>query len=335
MKKSKYFSILMSICLVWMLVIGNVSSIKASNFYPNFDTPVGFASLNGGTTGGQGGKVITVNTGTDLQNAIKNKGSQPLTIYINGKITLSNSSGLSKIDIKDVSDISIIGVGTKGELEGIGIKIWRANNIIIRNLKIHHVSSGDGDCISIEGPASNIWVDHNELYNDLNHNKDYYDGLFDAKKNAEYITFSWNYIHDSYKTSLIGSSDSDNFDRKITYHHNRIENANSRLPSYRYGTGHLFNNYYRNILESGINSRMGAKLRIENNIFENSSNPIGTWYSKKEGYWHVSNNKFINCTGSQPTTSTTNYTPPYSYALDSVDDVKSIVLQYSGVGVIN
>jgi pectate lyase len=301
----------------------------------DFDKPIGFASLNGGTTGGQGGTTVTVSTGTELQNAIKNKGSQPLTIYVNGKITLSNSSGLNKIDVKDVSDISIIGVGTRGELEGIGIKIWRANNIIIRNLKIHNVSGGDGDCIGIEGPSNNIWVDHNELYNDLDHDKDYYDGLFDVKGDAEYITFSWNYMHDSYKTSLIGSSDSDNYDRKITYHHNRIENSYSRLPLWRFGTGHIYNNYYNNILDTGINSRMGARLRIEHNVFENSKDPIGTWYSSQDGYWHVVNNKFVNCTGSQPTTSTTSYTPPYSYSLHSVDDVKALVLQYSGVGIIN
>ena len=39
------------------------------------------------------------------------------------------------------------------ELKGIGIKIWRANNIIIRNLKIHEVASGDKDAIGIEGPS--------------------------------------------------------------------------------------------------------------------------------------------------------------------------------------
>jgi pectate lyase len=241
---------------------------------------------------------------------------------------------LSKIDVKDVSNVSIVGVGTSGELNGIGIKITRASNIIIRNLKIHHVNTGDKDAISIEGPANNIWVDHNELYNSLNVDKDYYDGLFDVKGNAEYITFSYNYVHDSWKTMLVGSSDSDNYDRKITYHHNRFENVNSRLPSYRYGQGHVFNNYYYNVLDSGVNSRMGARLRIEHNHFEQADDPIVTRDSSQPGYWHVVNNLFVNCTGNQPTTSTTSYTPPYSYTLDPVNNVKSIVLQNAGVGKI-
>nr|WP_307391086.1 pectate lyase [Bacillus horti] len=299
---------------------------------------VGFASLNGGTTGGSGpnSDVVTVTTGTQLQNALKNKNAnRPLTIFVNGTITPSNSTGLSKIDIKDVDNVSILGVGTRGELNGIGIKIWRANNIIIRNLKIHHVNIGDKDAISIEGPSSNIWIDHNELYNSLDVHKDFYDGLLDVKRNAEYITISYNYFHDSWKTSLVGSSDSDNFDRKITYHHNRWENINSRAPLFRFGQGHLFNNYYNNIIDTGINTRMGARLRIEHNHFENSKDPIVSLYSSQIGYYHVVNNKYVNSTGSMPTTSTVNYTPPYSYTLLPVDNVKSHVIQYSGVGVIN
>ncbi|MDE1376983.1 pectate lyase family protein, partial [Bacillus licheniformis] len=147
-------------------------------------------------------------------------------------------------------------------LKGIGIKVWRANNIIIRNLKIHEVASGDKDAIGIEGPSKNIWVDHNELYHSLNVDKDYYDGLFDVKRDAEYITFSWNYVHDGWKSMLMGSSDSDNYNRTITFHHNWFENLNSRVPSFRFGEGHIYNTYFNKIIDSGINSRMGARIKI-------------------------------------------------------------------------
>ncbi|HZG56960.1 MAG TPA: pectate lyase [Paenibacillus sp.] len=297
---------------------------------------VGFATLNGGTTGGAGGTVVTVTNGVDLQNAINNKDPNvPLTIYVQGVITPSNSGSLSKIDVKDADDISILGAGAYGEFNGIGIKITRASNIIIRNLKIHHVNIGDKDGISIEGPANNIWIDHNEVYASLDVDKDYYDGLIDAKGTSEYITISYNYLHDSWKTSLVGSSDSDNFDRKVTYHHNRFENINSRGPLFRFGQGHIFNNYYYNIIDTGINSRMGAKLRIEHNVFENAKDPIGSWYSSELGYWHVVNNQFINSTGSMPTTSTVDYTPPYGYTLDPVEEVKADVIANAGVGKID
>ncbi len=299
---------------------------------PSFNM-VGFATLNGGTTGGQGGPSVTVTTGTALQDAIKLGG--PRIIYVNGTITTSNSSGLSKIEIKDVNNISIIGVGTKGELNGIGIKVWRAKNVIIRNLKIHHVLSGDKDCISIEGPSNNIWVDHCELYNQFQGvDKDYYDALLDAKRDAAYLTYSWNKLHDSWKASLNGSSESDTYDRRVTYHHNSFININSRLPLYRGGQGHIYNNYYQDIPTSAVNSRINARLRVENNVFVNVNNPICSLDSSIIGYWDVRGNSFTNCTGNVPTTSTTSYSPPYSYTLDAAGTVKSNVTNNAGVGKI-
>ncbi len=294
---------------------------------------VGFATLNGGTTGGAGGTSVTVTTGTDLQAAVKLGG--PRIIYVNGTITTSNSSGLSKIDVKDVDNISIIGVGTKGELNGIGIKVTRASNIIIRNLKIHHVLTGDKDCISIEGPANNVWVDHCELYNQFDGvDKDYYDALLDAKADSSYLTYSWNKLHDSWKASLCGSSESDTNDRRLTSHHNSFININSRLPLYRGGQGHIYNNYYADIDTSGVNSRINAKLRVENNVFVNVNNPICSLDSDVIGYWHVSNNTFTNCSGNVPTSSTCSYTPSYSYTLESVSTVQSTVNNNAGVGKI-
>ncbi|WP_420827818.1 pectate lyase family protein [Gracilibacillus alcaliphilus] len=309
----------------------SLTSVSANS--PDFSM-TGFATENGGTTGGAGGDVVTVHTGDQLIQALKDKDEHiPLTIYVDGTITPSNSSN-SKIDIKDISDVSVIGVGTNGNLDGIGIKIWRADNIILRNLTIHEVNTGDKDAISIEGPSSNIWVDHNELYASLDVHKDYYDGLFDIKRDAYNITFSWNYVHDGWKAMLMGSSDSDNYQRNITFHHNHFQNLNSRVPSFRYGEGHLYNNYFEGIIDTGINARMGAQLLVENNVFENSKDPLGYWYSNTTGYWNVSNNLYINSTGSQPTTSTTNYTVPYHYSLTPVEDVKTVVTEYAGVGVV-
>ncbi|WP_088104033.1 pectate lyase family protein [Halalkalibacter urbisdiaboli] len=329
--RTGWLKVIVSSLIVALFVGLSLQTVSANT--PDFNMK-GFATFDGGTTGGQGGDTVTVSTGDELLQALKNKSSNtPLTIYVDGTITPNNTSA-SKIDIKDVSDVSILGVGTNGELDGIGIKIWRADNIIIRNLTIHEVNTGDKDAINIEGPSSNIWVDHNELYASLDVHKDYYDGLFDVKRNAYNITFSWNYVHDGWKAMLMGSSDSDNAERNITFHHNHFQNLNSRVPSFRYGKGHLYNNYFEGISGSGINARMGAELLVENNVFENSNDPLGYWYSSEPGYWNVSNNLYVNSTGSQPTSSTTNYTVPYNYTLTPVEDVKSVVTQYAGVGVV-
>ncbi len=304
--------------------------------------PVGYASLGGGTTGGAGGTTVTVSTGRQLIDALKNKADNtPLTIRVNGTINLSNS-GANKLDVKDISDVSIIGVGNRGVLDGIGIKIWRANNIIVRNLTIRYVREGDGDGIGIEGPSSNIWIDHNTIHNSLDVDKDYYDGLVDAKKDANNISITWNHLHDSWKTALAGHSDSDrNNNRRITYAFNLWENTYSRTPLNRFGDTHIYNNYYRNILDTGINSRMGAQIRIDNNVFESSRNPIVSCYSSQPGYWDTRGNEFIDvewesgndCVIAGPrVTSTTSFTPPYQYDLLPTSQVRAQVGTNAGAG---
>ncbi|MBD2723062.1 pectate lyase family protein [Hymenobacter armeniacus] len=303
----------------------------------------GFASMTTGTTGGAGGTSVTVNTGTALQNAIKTKGAQPLTIYVNGPITLANSPGLSKIDVKDVSNLSIIGFDRLGEFNGIGIKVFRASNIIIQNVKVHNVlaGTGDGDCIGIEGPADHVWVDHCEMYNVYQGvGTDDYDGLLDAKADCQYITYSWNYLHDGWKASLCGFTETDNFDRKITYHHNRFENINSRLPLFRFGTGHVFNNYYKDIASTCVNSRMGACLKIENNYFENARNPYVAAYSPQDGFGDISGNTLVNSpfvyASDVHVLTACTLAIPYAYSgvLNAAPDVPAIVLANAGIGKV-
>lgn len=354
---SVHMSFLIALSMILTTFVAMSTKVEANDMF----ALVGFATLNGGTTGGTDGTVVEATSLSQVNNLLntrrKNKDTSPLIIKFNKKIT-----GSEVIAVKEVSNITFLGVGTNGELEGVGINIVRSRNIIVRNLKIHHTLA-PMDCIGVEN-SQNIWIDHCELYNMLGDcngdgivdtrgdisggDVDWYDGLLDIKGESEYITVSWNYFHDSFKTSLVGSSDSDLYDRKITFHHNIYSNVRSRLPSYRGGTGHMFNNYYVDVEGSGINSRMGAKLRIENNVFENvgsgsmdssgfAEGPIGSYYSKSIGFWDVSNNLFINCKGNQPTTSTCSFNPPYNYSkvLHPVEQVKSIVTQYAGVGKIN
>ncbi len=357
----KRFSVKVSLLTVLAMLMAMIAvapnSLKVQAG-PSFEL-IGFATLNGGTTGGTGGKEITATSVSQVNDVLsarkKNKDTSPLIIKFDRKLT-----GSEVIACKEVSNITFLGVGDKGELEGCGINIVKSKNIIVQNLKIHHTRA-PMDAIGIEN-SQNIWVDHCELYNMIgdcngdgivNPNDgdteggdvDWYDGLLDIKKSSEYITVSWNYFHDSYKTSLIGSSDSDDYDRKITFHHNVYSNVKSRTPSYRGGTGHMFNNYYVNVSGSGINSRLGAKLRIEGNVFENvgcgsvdsktgfAEGPIGSYYSSQIGYWDVRDNIYINCKGNQPTTSTCSFNPPYDYSrvLQPASQVKETVSKYAGI----
>ena len=109
--------------------------------------------------------------------------------------------------------------------------------------------------------------------------------------------------------------------------------SGSRLPSIHFGKAHVFNNYYQdNTIGSCINSRMDAVVRVENNYFENSGDPIGSWFSPTVGSWDVSNNIFDQCTGAQPNESTGSLSVPYDYAPDAPEDLTSLVTTGAGGG---
>src|SRR5690606_25385656 len=116
-------------------------------------------------------------------------------------------------------------------------------------------------------------------------------------------------------------------------------------PLFRFGQAHVYNNYYRDVADTGINTRMGARIRIDNNYFENTKNPIVSFYSSQIGYWHTSGNVFQGVTWQEYPSdgiiagpnvgSTVNYTPPYSYSLMSANDARTHVQANAGVGKLN
>ena len=304
----------------------------------------GFATVNGTTSGGEGGDTVLVSTGNQLQDAINEVRDNPAprVILVSGVITPGNSEGLSKMDVKDVDNLTILGTGEGAEFNGIGLKVRRASNIILRNLKVHHVLTGEKDCIGIEGPADHIWIDHCELYNEFEGvDKDYYDGLLDAKSDCEYLTYSWNYLHDSWKTALVGSSEGDTHDRKLTMHHNWFYNCNSRLPLFRASTGHFFNNYYVKIASTAINSRINACARIENNYFLDTRNPWVSAYSDILGGGEVIGNILENSWFES--IENTHELPacvadiPYEYEdiLHEASEVPELVMNCAGVGKLD
>jgi pectate lyase len=300
---------------------------------------MGWATQGGGTTGGKGGTVVTVTTGSQLLAALDNKSPNvPLTILVNATINPANS-GTDKIDVKDVRNVSIIGVAARGIFHGIGLKLWRTGNVVLRNLRIHHVSAGEGDAISIAGPTDHVWVDHCEFYSAFQGvAKDTYDGLIDAKDDAQYITYSWNHFHDHWKVNLVGSAEDDTHDRKITMHHNWFENIDGDAPSFRGGQGHIFNNFYEDVETLAINSRQDACLRVENNVFSNVVNPWVTAYSNVTGGVELICNEVdeastfsFSAQVSEAPACEAELTYSYAAVLNHPSHVEGLVTTYAGV----
>lgn len=302
----------------------------------------GWAMEDGGTSGGDGGDTVYAWNGSVILEALADKDpNTPLTIFVVQEIT-PNNTGVDKLNVENVEDVSIIGQGTQGVFNGIGLRIINARNIVIRNLTIHHVSGGEGDAIGIAGPADHIWVDHCELYANFEDPEGTYDGLIDIKNDVEYVTYSWNYIHDTWDPILVGATETDTTDRKLTMHHNLIENCDSG-PSFRAGSGHFFNNVYRDLASIGINSRLGACIRVENSVFDSVKNPWATAYSDPVGGVELVCNEVDDASifdGEDPAIAEApacEASVPYDYSsvLNDVASVADIVAENAGVGALD
>jgi pectate lyase len=319
-------------------------------------TPTGYASMNGGTTGGNGGATVRATTGTQIHQALCSRASSstPITIEVEGTINHGNTTKVSgdscntaadKIELKEISNVTIIGTGGGAVFDQLGIHIRDSSNIIVQNVTVRNVkksgspTSNGGDAIGMESTVRNVWVDHVNL--EASGGEDAgYDGLFDLKDDVQYVTLSYAYLRNSGRGGLIGSSESDTGNSFITFHHNRYENIDSRTPLLRGGIAHIYNNYYYSLNESGINSRAGARAKVENNYFQNSMNVLGTFYTDAAGYWQASGNILDNVTWSSPDSETnpagpsmpsnTTVSVPYSYRLDGASCVPDIVRQTAG-----
>jgi pectate lyase len=186
------------------------------------------------TTGGTGGSTVTVSTLADFIAAVA--GDKPKVVLVSGTIT-------GKAIVNVGSNKSVLGQ-PGASLVGVGLRILNVNNVIIRNLKISKVLASAGDAIGIQH-ASKVWVDHVDLSSDREHGKDFYDGLLDITHGCTFVSVTNSFLHDHFKSSLVGSADIDVPEDKlltVTFALNKWVNLNSRLPSVRFGTCHIFNN---------------------------------------------------------------------------------------------
>lgn len=318
----------------------------------------GFHTLNGGTTGGQGGQIVRATTGTQIHQALCNRSSSdtPLVIEVSGTIRHENTSKVSgnscntasdKIQLKDIKNITLIGAGEGALFDQIGIQVRNATNIIIRNIHVRnvkksgHPTSNGGDAIGMESNVSNVWVDHVTLEASGGESEGY-DSLIDIKANVKYVTLSYSLLQNSGRGGLVGASDSDYYNGPITFHHNMYRNIDSRTPLLRYATAHSYNNYFYKINSSGMNPRVGGEIKAENNYFKDSRDVIGTFYTDKMGYWEVSGNIWDNVrwtdrksknypAGPDPA-SNVHIKIPYNYQLDDAACLPDLLDELSGAG---
>lgn len=273
---------------------------------------------------------MNVNTEAQLISAVTD--NNPRIVRITGMITLTGR-------IRVGANKSILGASANaGVQRGGGILLESTRNVIIRGIRCSFVRDPN-DCIEVSR-TTNVWIDHNELWSDMNNGRDFYDGLIDIVRGSDFVTLSWNRLRNHYKVALIGNSDdaaaTDRGRLRISIQGNWFQNVNSRNPSLRFGTAHIWNNLFENVGASTINSRMGAQTLVENNVFINARRTIITNLdSREDGFSNQRNNLFGSESMAGPFITRTGSftTAPYSYSLQSVHNTATLVRGRAGATV--
>ncbi|RKR88909.1 pectate lyase [Micromonospora pisi] len=280
---------------------------------------VGWATQNGGTTGGGSAPSTTVSDAGALTSALGS--TSAAVIRVSGSISCS---GMLRVR----SNKTILGVGSGATINGCGFNINGDRNVIIRNLNFR---GWDDDAINVQESATNIWIDHNSF-------TDGYDGAVDIKRGSDFVTVSWNRVYGHDKNMLLGHSDDngsqDRGHLRVSYHHNWFDGTTQRNPRVRFANPvHVYNNYYNNNSGYGVASTEGAGVLVEGNYFENVPDPYHLGEADSgPGTLVARNNHFVNSGTGQTGGSVASI--PYSYQLDTASNVKSIVTAGAGTGRI-
>ncbi|KAJ3456743.1 hypothetical protein MRS44_016766 [Fusarium solani] len=300
----------------------SASAVPASSDDDCSGTPDGFASLNGGTTGGKGGEVVVVSTQEDLEKYAGSEGKY--VIKVKGTITITPKG--KEVEVK--SDKTIVGIGADAEINEGGFIVKSQRNIIFRNLKIGNTyvegdeegKTQDFDGIQMD-TCENIWIDHVHLEKGG-------DGLIDSRKDTTFLTVSWTILRNHNKAFGIGWTD--NVVTEMTIHHNYFDSTTQRNPSVdNVKHAHLYNNYLVGQTSYGHYARGSTEMRLENCYFENVKNPITADSTAK---LNQSGSVFKSTKGTTAKNTGDVFDPKefYDYTADAAEDVPKIVGEGAG-----
>ncbi|HEX2955875.1 MAG TPA: hypothetical protein VHO70_03555 [Chitinispirillaceae bacterium] len=312
------------VCMLFLLV-----TVPAGASFSITDTPEGWASQSGGTTGGgAGGTIITVSTMSQLQTEAKSSGKKILIVpkgTYTGRLVVS-------------SDKTIVGKEPGVLIQG-SVIVSGASNVILRNFAVkgdrcnsYDECKGGYDAMAIEKSAHHVWLDHLDI-------SDGQDGNCDVTKAADFVTITWckfwySYMKEHRFSNLISSDDNVAEDKgklNITYAYCWwADKVDQRQPRGRSGKVHVINNLYTSAEASyACGPGVDIQMLIENNVFKNGGSAIEIFDgTPKPAFKSVGNTgtaKNINLNQG------TVFTPPYTLSLKmNANEVESKVKPSAG-----
>jgi len=329
----------MKIRLFTLLTAALLSSSQL--FAQDLCTPVGWATQNGGTTGGGNATPTVVTTYAALKTALTS--ATVKVVHIQGTITFPMAG---RINIQDVSGKTIFGLpGSKMisvdmTADGSGIfYVKRSTNLIFRNLYFEGPGAYDNDGndnMTIDN-CQNVWVDHCEFHDGM-------DGNLDIKTESDFISVTWCTFSyekapkaggsggapDHRYSNLFGSSDGATGDRgklRITMQYCWWgQGCRERMPRVRFGKVHMVNNYFSSsVANQGIRAGFEADILAEGNFFiPGYAKPIDEFEGNYTGILARNN------TGVANLTKKTTFTPPYSIAIGASTGIVTPITKCAG-----
>lgn len=280
-------------------------------------SPAGFGA---GATGG--GPAVTVSSPDAFESAVA--GDAARAVRVSGLVELNG-----QVDVG--SHTTVLGTGPSSGFTGGGLRPKEVSDVVVRNLGISKPREPSGG-ITVQG-ATRVWIDRNSFSAD--HDKDRYDGLPDITHASDGVTVSWNTFKYHFKGSLVGHSDSsageDTGHLKVTYHHDHFRNVFSRIPSLRFGTGHVHDNYVEGA-DTACHSRTGAQMPVENNAFRSTKIAVTTSRSSDvDGYANLRGNDLGGA--ATEVSRVGGFTgPPYGYTAEPDSSAVAPVTSGAGAG---
>ncbi|KAF7131427.1 hypothetical protein CNMCM5793_004598 [Aspergillus hiratsukae] len=177
-----------------------------------------------------------------------------------------NAAGGSPLTVN--SNKSIVGVGSKGIIQGRGLRINNASNVIIQNVHISNINPQyvwGGDALTIQN-ADKVWIDHCKF----------------SLIGRQMIVSGWGrrrprhhlQLRHYWTLLLIGARD------YYTFSGNYLHHLSGRAP--HYGTSnngatnvfHAVNNYFEDMAGHAFDVEANTWSLIEGNVFSNVSTPM-------------------------------------------------------------
>ncbi|WP_151904633.1 pectate lyase family protein [Brachybacterium ginsengisoli] len=276
-----------------------------------------------GAVGGLGGTVVEVRDAEELSAALALDG--PTVVLVHGTIVLPFGSMLEV-----GSRTSVLGVGRGAEIVGGGLRLLQVSDVVLRNITFRDSFIGgdwdgkseenDNDGIRVD-TSDHVWIDHCEFVR-------LGDGQVDIRKDSTHVTVSWSILRDHNKTLGVGWTD--NVLTTLTLHHLWFSNTHQRNGSIdNTALCHVYNCLLDGSSSYGMASRGAAQLLVEHSVFASVRNPIGV--SDPESRVAQNGNLRDGTWGSWEDTGVdVDPADHYSYDLDPVEDVRSLLARHAG-----